>query len=83
MIAIAVATVIALAMLYGVSSHGNVAYEGSARPGIICAEDRLYVSEKCDKVTEASSLFELRRFTAGEKLLCGVLRHGGMKVGKI
>ena len=83
MIAIAVATVIALGMLYALSSPGKMEYETVARPGIICAEDRQYVSVKCDKVGEVSSFFELRRFTAGEKLLCGFLKHGGMKAGKI
>ena len=48
MIAIAVVTVIALGMLYGALLQGNVEYETGARPGIICAEDRLYVSGKCD-----------------------------------
>ncbi len=35
--------------------------------------------EKCYKLPEMRNIETWRKFTVGEQLICGVLKHGGLK----
>lgn len=73
-----IAAIIVWGILDGMFIGGRMTYSGGLK---VSAEGRISEREKCYKLAELKDIDTGRKFTVGEKLICGVLKHGGLKGG--